>query len=170
MIWWQPRSPSLTRGQAPITQSTSVDLAASFLTARRPPAGTRLAWSTEAFAAELSSLWQRLRLMVITQLWAAYCGSCSQPRQLPSVDYFAAGMVSVAMKQTRARGWVLVSSDIRIRTGVLSNWLKGRRAHTTAEPGPGVTKISSADGHLRTRARTHTPDGCASLGYKQALV
>ena len=83
-------------------------------------------------AAECASLWQRLRLLVITQLWAAYCRSRSQPGQPTSSAHIAARVISAARTQMRC-DWMLVGSDIRLRAGVLSHWLRGRQPKMTAE-------------------------------------
>ena len=75
-------------------------------------------------ATDLSSLWQRLRLLVITQLWVAYCRSRSQPEQPTLPAHIAARVISAARNQMRS-GWLLVGSDIQLRAGVLSHWLRG---------------------------------------------
>jgi hypothetical protein len=83
-------------------------------------------------AAGLDSLWQRLRLMVITQLWDAYCRARSRPEQPTQAAHIAARIISAARSQMR-RDWLLVGSDIRLRAGVLSHWLRGRQPTMTAE-------------------------------------
>ena len=82
-------------------------------------------------AARLASLWQRLRLMVITQLWAAYCTSRSRPYQA-TPSHIAARDLAAARDRMR-RDWLLVGSDIRLRAGVLSHWLRGRQPAMTRE-------------------------------------
>ncbi|CAL5222518.1 g4893 [Coccomyxa viridis] len=83
-------------------------------------------------AAGLDSLWQRLRLPVITQLWDAYCRARSRPEQPTQPAHIAARVISAARIQMR-RDWLLVGSDIRLRAGVLSHWLRGRQPTMTAE-------------------------------------
>ncbi|CAL5225233.1 g8021 [Coccomyxa viridis] len=81
-------------------------------------------------AAGLDSLWQRLRLLVITQLWDAYCRARSRPEQPTQPAHIAARVISAARIQVR-RDWLLVGSDIRLRAGVLSHWLRGRQPTMT---------------------------------------
>ena len=83
-------------------------------------------------AARVDSLWQRLRLLVITQLWDAYCRARSRPEQPMQPAHIAARVISAARVQMR-RDWLLVGSDIRLRAGVLSHWLRGRQPTMTAE-------------------------------------
>jgi len=83
-------------------------------------------------AAQCDSRWQRLRLLVITQLWVAYCLSRSQPGQPTSPAHIAARVISAARTQMRC-DWTLVGSDICLRAGVLSHWLRGRQPKMTAE-------------------------------------
>ncbi len=61
--------------------------------------------------------------------------------------------------------WMLVGSDIRLRAGVLSHWLRGRQPKMTAEAFQsrwchGGGPLQQARGG--DRAATHTLDGCAS--------
>ena len=72
--------------------------------------------------------------MVITQLWDAYCrarshGQSSQRRQRAhrSESHLS------SQGPDEARDWLLVGSDIRLRAGVLSHWLRGRQPTMTAE-------------------------------------
>ena len=83
-------------------------------------------------AADLESLWQILRLLVITQLWRAYCHARTQPDQPMLPAHVAARVISAARIQMR-RDWLLVGSDIRLRAGVLSHWLRGRQPSLSAE-------------------------------------
>ena len=83
-------------------------------------------------AAGRDSLWQRLRLLVITQLWDAYCRARSQSEQPTQPAHIAARVISAARIQMR-RDWLLVGSNIRLRAGVLSHWLTGRQPTMTAE-------------------------------------
>ena len=46
--------------------------------------------------------------------------------------HIAARVISAARVQMR-RDWLLVGSDIRLRAGVLSHWLRGRQPTMTAE-------------------------------------
>ena len=82
--------------------------------------------------AELDSLWERLRLLVITQLWTAYCRSRTQPVQPVSPAHIAARVISATRKQMRC-DWQLFGWDTKLRTGVLSHWLRGRQSSMTAE-------------------------------------
>ena len=110
---------------AAITQQPAPPLHADLLLAddRRGP------WHP---AADLVSLWQRLHLLVITQLWVAYCRCRSQPEQPTLPAHIAARVISAAKDQMRS-DWLLVGSDIRLRAGVLSHWLRGRQPSMTAE-------------------------------------
>ena len=54
-------------------------------------------------AAGLDSLWQRLRLLVITQLWDAYCRARLRPEQPTLAAHIAARVVSAGRSQMRRR-------------------------------------------------------------------
>ena len=81
---------------------------------------------------QLGSLWQRLRLLVITQLWTAYCTARSRPDRQVTPAHIAARVLAAARDRMR-RDWLLVGSDIRLRAGVLSHWLRGRQPAMTQE-------------------------------------
>ena len=83
-------------------------------------------------APHLGSLWQRLRLLVITQLWTAYCTARSRPDRQVTPAHIAARVLAAARDRMR-RDWLLVGSDIRLRAGVLSHWLRGRQPAMTQE-------------------------------------
>ena len=83
-------------------------------------------------APQLGSLWQRLRLLVITQLWTAYCTARSRPDRRVTPTHIAARVLAAAKDRLR-RDWLLVGSDIRLRAGVLSHWLRGRQPAMTQE-------------------------------------
>ena len=83
-------------------------------------------------APQLGSLWQRLRLLVITQLWTAYCTARSRPDRQVTPAHIAARVLAAARDRMR-RDWLLVGSDIRLRAGVLSHWLRGRQPAMTQE-------------------------------------
>ena len=83
-------------------------------------------------APQLASLWQRLRLLVITQLWTAYCTSRAPPDRQLTPAHIAARVLAAARDRMR-RDWLLVGSDIRLRAGVLSHWLRGRQPAMTQE-------------------------------------
>ena len=83
-------------------------------------------------SAELASLWQRLRLQVIRQLWAAYCTAWSRPDRQMTPAHIATRVLAAARDQMR-RDWCLVGSDIRLRAGMLSHWLRGRQPSMTQE-------------------------------------
>jgi len=57
-------------------------------------------------AAQCDSLWQRLRLLVITQLWVAYCRSRSQPGKPTSPAHIAARVISAARTEMRCN-WTI---------------------------------------------------------------
>ena len=72
-------------------------------------------------AAGLDSLWQRLRLMVITQLWDAYCrarshGQSSQRRQA----HIAARVISAARSQMRRETGCLSAQTFGSELGCLA--------------------------------------------------
>ena len=83
-------------------------------------------------APQLGSLWQRLRLLVITQLWTAYCTARSRPDRQVTPAHIAARVLAAARERMR-RDWLLVGSGIRLRAGVLSHWLRGRQPAMTQE-------------------------------------
>ena len=64
--------------------------------------------------------------------FGAYCRSRSQPEQPTLPAHIAARVISAARNQMRS-DWLLVGSDIRLRAGVLSHWLRGRQPSMTAE-------------------------------------
>ena len=80
----------------------------------------------------LGSLGQRLRLLVITQLWTAYCTARSRPDRQVTPTHIAARVLAAARDRI-CRSWLLVGSDIRLRAGVLSHWLRGRQPAMTQE-------------------------------------
>ena len=82
--------------------------------------------------AELNSLWHCLRLLVIAQLWAAYCTARAQPEQHMTATRIAARVLAAATQQMR-QDWLLVGTDIRLRAGVLSHWLRGRQPRLSTE-------------------------------------
>ena len=59
-------------------------------------------------------------------------GPTSRPEQPTQPAHIAARVISAARIQMR-RDWLLVGSDIRLRAGVLSHWLRGRQPSMTAE-------------------------------------
>jgi hypothetical protein len=77
-------------------------------------------------SAELLPLWHRLRLLLISKFWAAY----STARLPPTAPLTAAQIAGRVMADARAmirRDWLLVDTDIRQHTDVLSDWLQGRQ-------------------------------------------
>ena len=83
-------------------------------------------------APQLGSLWQRLRLLVITQLWTAYCTARSRPDRQVIPAHIAARVLAAARDRMR-RDWLLVGSVIRLPAGVLSHWLRRRQPAMTQE-------------------------------------
>jgi hypothetical protein len=76
-------------------------------------------------SAELLPLWHCLRLLLISKLWAAY----STARLPPTAPSTAAQIAALVMADARAmirRDWLLVDTDVRQHTDVLSDWLRGR--------------------------------------------
>ena len=83
-------------------------------------------------SADLVSLWQRLRLLVIAQLWTSYCSARSRPGHLTSPAHIAARILTATREQMR-QDWLLIGADIRLRAGVLSHWLRGRQPTMSAQ-------------------------------------
>ena len=79
-------------------------------------------WSMAA-AAGLDSLWQRLRPLVITQLWDAYCRARSRPEQPTQAAHIAARVISAARSQMRPETGFLSAQTFGSRAGGLSHWL-----------------------------------------------
>ena len=76
------------------------------------------------------SLWHRLRLAIICQLWTAY----QRPRHQPAVS---AGVVAARILSTCRKAlladWRLATANIRLSAGVLSDWLRGRNPTLTGQ-------------------------------------
>jgi hypothetical protein len=80
-------------------------------------------WSPEP---SLLPLWHRLRLLVISKLWAAYSTGNLQTGARISAAHVAARVLATAKSMMR-RDWLLVVTDIRQQSDVLSDWLRGRQ-------------------------------------------
>lgn len=76
--------------------------------------------------ASLQPLWHRLRLLVISKLWAAYSTGHLRPGSHTSAAQIAARVLTAARAMMR-RDWLLVVTDIRRDSDVLSAWLRGRQ-------------------------------------------
>lgn len=110
--WFANIWAALTAGPAP-------RLTADLLLADDPRGG----WYPPA---SLLPLWQRLRLLVISRLWAAYSTAHLQPAARVTATQIAARVLSAAKSMMR-RDWLLVDTDIRQQTDMLSDWLRGRQ-------------------------------------------
>lgn len=82
--------------------------------------------------ASLRPLWHRLRLLIISKLWAAYSTGHLQPGSHSSAAHVAARVLAAARAMMR-RDWLLVEADIRQESGILSDWLRGRRPSLSRE-------------------------------------
>lgn len=76
--------------------------------------------------ASLQPLWQRLRLLIISKLWSAYSAGHLQPAAQVTAAQIAARVVAAARSMMR-RDWLMVVTDIRQESDVLSDWLRGRQ-------------------------------------------
>lgn len=76
--------------------------------------------------ANLLPLWHRLRLLVISKLWSAYSTGHLQPGSHISAAHVAARVLAAARALMR-RDWLLVVTDLRQESDVLSDWLRGRQ-------------------------------------------
>jgi hypothetical protein len=101
-----------------ITQGSAPRLTADFLLADDP----RIDWYASA---ELLPLWHRLRLLLIIKLWAAH-STARLPRTARSTAAQIAARVMADARAMIRRNWLLVDTDIRQHTDVLSDWLRGR--------------------------------------------
>ena len=78
---------------------------------------------------QLYQLWTYMRLLMLESIWVARCASEGRPFSSAAVIM----RFRAALQQQLTQDWLRTQRDIRLDSGVLLSWLKGRHPVLSAE-------------------------------------